>query len=255
MCVDYVVAVDSGLITVYLFLTDGVGDLGTLFESGKAFKCPLPAVACGNILCTLYAFIVGYGDGDGVGTLAVVIVIVVPCLFAGNGNLFRLVGVCDNVTCGHIAGNFGSVTVNGSFLYGILDLGAAVILEKSLKGVRPAVCFRESKGIARLCAVGKKLNGNAVGAFAVVIVGVVPYLGNIYRYLGRYYLVCDGRSVGLLGAFVVIAYSDHRPVGGLVEGNCISAYSQSAACTVTADKIGIAYAYACGFCNYFSFRL
>ena len=111
-------------------------------------------------------------EGDLVGTDAVLVVVVVPDLLDGNGGLldFVLVGDGQAVDGGGVAlGNLG-------LLHGVDD-GLAVLVDlEALEGVGPV-------GSGQLCggdhsAVGQQVDGDGAGTDAVLVVLVIPLLGD-----------------------------------------------------------------------------
>ena len=86
------------------------------------------------------------------------------------------------------------VSCDGIFLYRIFNVLASLFRIQFRKRTRPAVSFVQNKTLSGILSVRQKMNGNAVRPLAVLIVAVVPGLGDRKTGLVRHIAVCDGKS-------------------------------------------------------------
>ena len=123
--------------------------------------------------------------GDGIRTLAVLVVSVVPDLGDIDVDSRRIMGVGEG---GRGSGNGflrQPVAADVSLIPRVGDCGASRVLIQSRDGSSPAVALIEGNGLSSILAVGEQLHGEALRAETVLVVAVIPNLG-------------DG-SLGLLG--------------------------------------------------------
>ena len=114
---------------------------------------------------------------DARGPLAVLIVAVVPALGDGHAGLLRHVGVGDGEAACHAARDLHGVTFHRFFGDGIDDFLPILILVQAGEGVCPIIRRRQGR-IVLLLAIRQQIHLDALGLLAVLVVVVLPYLGD-----------------------------------------------------------------------------
>ena len=180
MGVGYVVVLHIGVIAADRVFGNGIGDLFAVFVLGKTLKGPGPAIGGGNGLGS-HRYTVGQKvDGDAIGTDSILVIVVHPGLLAGNLHRFRDMGV------GYVVAiHNGSIICDSFFRDGIVDYIAVFVLGEIAKVPGPAIGGGNGLGSHRF-TVGQQVDGDALGAFAVLVTIVRPGLlaGNLHRFGG-----------------------------------------------------------------------
>ena len=232
--VGHVEAAVLGGIAVNDCFGDGVVDqVATVFVLGQVGEGPGPTICCGDGDGVDDLAALEQVDGDGVGTSAILIVIVVPGLVAGNDDGCGRVRVSDLEAVGLVTGDDGVVAFNSDFLNGIDDLGAGGELVKIGERAGPVVADAEDQGLAGIAAVGQQLHGDIIGTLAILIVGVVPNLGDRDRGLGNFMGVGDDVAVVSGGVTVNSDFFD-----GVIDGLAVLVDFQTAEGSLPAIGLG-----------------
>ena len=165
-------------ITRYGILGNGVDDFITIRILRQIGKTPLPAILCGYGLRLLCQFLpVGIDpDDDRLRPLAVLIVVVVPCFGAGNSHGLRGIAVGDGEAPGSRTADFSRIAAYRRFFYGIIDLFTILKFIQIFKGTFPAILFSQSQRLVCWLTVSIQCHSYGAGAFAVLIVIILPDL-------------------------------------------------------------------------------
>ena len=176
--VSDVVAVDLGGVALDSLLLDGVVDEGAvILELGQIGKGPCPVIA-GDLLRVDNLAVLQQIDGDGIGTGTVLVIVVVPGLGTGNGDGFGLMGVDDGVANALVALDDGHITGNVQLLDGVGDDLAVCVLVQLGERAGPVVAVVQNQRLAGILAIGQQLDGDILGAEAVLVAVVLPGLGD-----------------------------------------------------------------------------
>ena len=165
----------SSVITGNIDLFDSIYNLLTACKLIQVVPgvCPVVASIQHNsiALCCTVCFQL---NGDRVGTEASQVVFVVPYLSDHNRGLFGSVGVGNKMAVNRYSVAFYCIFRNsvGNFLI-------AVVLVQIAEGIGPAVFYVKGCG-TDFFTVSKQVNGDGCGTDTVLVVSVIPFLGNSY---------------------------------------------------------------------------
>ena len=202
-------AVDAGFVAIHRSLGDGVGDILTRRLHRQVGEGMLPlAILIGNDGRLVHLRAIGQQlHLDAGGTLAILVVLVSP----GLGHLDLGGGRSVGVDQRH--GSFGLGLVPGQFLAGGLvafhsdlfdavgDLLTLLVLVEIGEAPRPAL-LGVGGGVHEGFAILQQVDGDALGTQAVLVVGILPFLGAVDAYLLD--LVGVGDVVAIDAGFVAI---------------------------------------------------
>ena len=209
--VGYIVAVHLRSITINIFLGDGVFDLSAVISVlGQIVKAPFPLVVCINGHFFDFGTVSQQVNGDGCRTFAILVVIVDPGLGAYYLNNFGSMGVGNDVTSSCIAGDFGFITFNTDFRYSVFDFHACFELIQIGEGTGPVVIRAQSQSLAGSFVVCQQLDGDRVGADAVLVIAIVPGLGN-----------GNGSLFGCVGIHNIVAVVSGGVILNSILGDCV----------------------------------
>ena len=179
MGVSYIVAIDlSGIVFDSLFGDGVVNESAAVFVFGQVSKAPCPLIVGSDNLAVNLLTVCQQVDSDGCRTFAILVVFVIPGLNAFYSNQLGSVGVGYSngktlgidiclITLGNIQLRHG-VDV-------ILTFGSGnQIIFSAIPDVGPSVVIAQHNGIANVAVAFLQLNGEGIGADAVLIVIVFP---------------------------------------------------------------------------------
>ena len=182
---------DHGIITVHLYLFDGIDDflpVLVLVQTAKGSRPVVTAAECQGFLGFLPICQQLHGNAFRPDTI--LIVLVLPRLCHGDTGLLRRVGVGDiEVRIGR------RVTVHGILGNGIVDRLSVFVLGKISKTPLPAF-FGSYFLVCHLCAIAIEPDRDGIRTFPVLILLVIPCLGtgNLCGFWGV--AVGDDKSCG-----------------------------------------------------------
>ena len=210
-----VIARHRGAVAGNGFFGNGVGDLLAGAVLGQASEAPGPLIRGGHILGIHLSAVSQQVDGDALRTLAVLVVIITPGLRAADHNGLRLVGI-NHV----IAINTGFVVLHFILSNGINDFRTLILeLGQALELPGPVLAHGGHSLAVNLDTVSQQVDGNALGALAVLVVIIIPGLaaGNING-RGRM-AVGDGVALrSAAGHFIGIAFHTNGLGHGVSDG-------------------------------------
>ena len=107
-------------------------------------------------------------------TNSILVIAICPCLGYRYAGLSRGIAVRDVKTF-----NRGAVICDGFFRNRIGNLFAVLVLWQTSKGIGPAsVCSGFNDGAVNFCTIRKQVHSDALRAFAILIISVIPGLGS-----------------------------------------------------------------------------
>ena len=200
---------------------NGVGDLGAIrIELLAILKGSFPRICFSDVLlCSLFA-IRKQIEGDLLRPQAVLILSIVPDLRDRNGNKLLLRAILRHMRVGHrealfgIAAYFGCIAFRYIFLDGVRDVVSfGILLIHSLE--RPLPVIGGSNGnTACLLITLHQVQSNALRTDAVLVIRIIPYLGN--GYLDRLRLILRHVRVGHIVTIHFRSVSFHLVLGDAV---------------------------------------
>ena len=142
-----------------------------------------------------------------------------------------------------------SITIHSSFGHGVNQLSTILVLGQAGEFVLPLTCFVQGNGINNLAAC-QQVDGDGSRALAVLVVVIVPNLGNGNR--GIFQCIGQGACGRISGTAVVGTESNPRPVAGITEQHSIfcDGHTEIGGCAHTIDKaiigdVGAAVGFCC----------
>ena len=194
MGVDDVVAFVSGLVTVYGFFQNGIGDFLGSVVLINANEGPFPAVCLGHDLGIHDLAVCQQVDGDGFGTDAVLIIVVDPGLRAGDRNGFGIV-YNDQRLLGLGIGLFVMLAFldlkpEAEGLGNIGGMGPFRNSDQSLNLVDPIMCQEDVNTVLQILDTF-----NAKGERCIHIFGKLQVLDNVTAILDRNTII--GSALGV----------------------------------------------------------
>ena len=179
MGVGHIDSVIAGRIIRHRILGNGVINrlAGCVFV--QVFKGPLPVILRGDSLAGYLLAVGQQTDGNGIRTDAILVARILPGLGAGNGDLLHRMGVGDLKSVLHTPGDFGVVSLRQvHFLYRVLD-GLPIGVHGQIgKTGCPLVILVEGYRFIGLIPIGQQHHLDSLGADAVLILRILPHLGD-----------------------------------------------------------------------------
>ena len=177
--IGHVETIDLSGVLIHSIFSNGVDDLSTMIlVLGQIVEAPAPVVSLGNGHGVNDLTIGQQVDGDGLGALAVLVVVVNPGLGTGNSSGLRGMGVGDGVAVCLIAVDCGGIAGHGNLSDGIGNLNTASVLVQLDEGAGPVVALVQDQGLVGFGTIGQQLNRNVLGTDAVLVIVILPCLGD-----------------------------------------------------------------------------
>ena len=176
VAVGDVAAIVGCSVISYFLLSYGVGDFLAVCIFRQIFEgvSPVSYFVCSYGLASFLCAICKKDYSDAFRTLAILVVCIVPGL--GSGNLGGLWLMSVNEI---IAITLGCVAIDCILSYGVSDFLSVCIFRKVCEAVAPvSVCISTYTLALKLSSVCKKVYGNALWTFSILIICIFPGLGS-----------------------------------------------------------------------------
>ena len=166
-----------------------VSDLSAVFILVQIRCCFLPAVSVVKRKRHEVSRILLQNYSDICRTLAILIIIVIPYFLNGKGDLFRCMCI-RKYSVSYRSGRYGSISCNGRLDPLISDQSTLVIeLRKSIQFCRPVITVIQNN-VQEVDIILSKRNRQVLRAHAILVIIVVPDLGDLHRCFFKRNIIC-----------------------------------------------------------------